>query len=99
MTTKIVTLNVTPSWQPTLEDTGKHADFMATRACYVVDSFTVVSEDDVRCVVFHGSWDSEEQARRFAASCSDARVRKATPYWYVSSFGKVGTLTYAESMA
>jgi hypothetical protein len=97
--TKLVTLNVTGNWRPTTDDTGKTAEFTAVRACYVVDSFTVVSDEDVRCVTFSGTWETEAEARRFASSCGDARVRYATPYWYVPGFGRVGHLSYAETIA
>lgn len=96
---KTVALNVNGAWQPTLEETGKTAEFTAYRSCYVVDSFTVVSVEDCRCVTFSGVWNTESEAKKFAVSCGDARVRYATPYWYVPNFGRMGELTYAESQA
>jgi hypothetical protein len=84
-----VTLNVTGYWQPTLNVTGKTAEFTAVECFYVVDDFTCVTDHDCRCVTFTGTWETEEQAKRYARSCGDARVRRVNAYWYVPHFGPV----------
>ena len=89
----LVTLNVTPSWQPTTRNTDKTADFYAFPSAHVVDCHVRFSADKVETTTMHGEWPATDEgkrnARRFAASYGDATVREVPEYWYAPAFGKV----------
>jgi hypothetical protein len=91
----LVTLNSTPSHQPTTEETGRTGQWYAFPSRYVVDLHTDLGATkfepaERRTTVFHGRWWDIEGARHFAASAPGPNdVREVPVYWYAPAFGRV----------
>lgn len=86
--THLVTLNVTPAWQPTSEETGKTAEFYCGMACFRVEW----TAHDGATHYHHGAWVNLDDAHRFAISCPSQHKPIAVacePYMYCPAYGRL----------
>lgn len=86
--THLVTLPVNGRWEacyPAFQYENNTGDFYCGLRCY-----QVVSTYPTGDVIFHGAWETLEQAERFAASVGpNAYARGAESYWYAPAFGRL----------
>lgn len=86
--THLVTLNVTPNWQPTSKKTEKTAEFWCGIASYCVEWTT----HDGKTERHYGEWSEYEAAHRFAVSMpsqTKARAVACDQYLYAPAYGKI----------
>ena len=86
--THFVTLNVTPNWQPTSEDTGKTCEFWCGLASFRVEW----TKHDGQVEYMHGAWASMAAAHKFAVSMPNQLKPKAVacePYMYAPAYGRI----------
>ena len=87
-TTHLVTLNVTPNWQPTSKDTGKTCEWWCGLASFRVE----VTYHDGSVHYHHGPWSDLAQAHRFAVSMPSQlkpRAEACEPYMYAPAYGRI----------